>query len=377
MAAHPLPTDADTDADARAAEAERSVDALFGTRLLGMPFTHLAHVTHPAPRFVGGSWNYWWQAHYLDAIVDAGLRLLRSDDLRGALEHVRLGNRLVATIRVRNVGRFTNHYYDDMAWLALAVDRLRVLTGLTGDHRLPRRLRTADRALTARLRSAITDDLGGGLFWNTTRDFKNVPTTGPAALHLARGGDPEAARLLVDWVYARLLVPDTGLFLDGIRMTAEGEHVVTDVYTYNQGTVLGALLELGDDTSLRRADRLVNAIATHLTTPSGDRRPLITHGGDDGGLFTGILVRYLALAASETSLDAEARSAARRLVLDTADCFWFGRDERTLVDGRWASVFSPDAARPAVEAGPAGRVVELSTQVQAWMTLEAAGTLSA
>ncbi|MDN5769196.1 MAG: glycosyl hydrolase [Humibacillus sp.] len=373
MAAASLPTDA----DARAAEAERSVGVLFGTRLLGMPFTHLAHVAHPAPRFVGGSWNYWWQAHYLDAIVDAGRRLLRTGDRQGAFEHVRLGNRLVATIRVRNVGMFTNRYYDDMAWLALAVDRLRVLTGLAGDHRPPRRLRAADLALTARLRSAITDDLGGGLFWNTTRDFKNVPATGPAALHLARGGDLETARLLVDWVYARLLAPDTGLFLDGIRVTAEGEHVVTDVYTYNQGTMLGALLALGDDTSLKRADRLVNAIATHLTTPNGHRRPLITHGGGDGGLFTGILVRYLALAAGETSLDAESRSTARRLVLDTADCFWVGRDERTLVGGQWASVFAPDPIRAAVEAGPGGQVIELSTQVQAWMTLEAAGTLLA
>ncbi len=371
MAADPVPTDADT----RAAESERSVGILFGTRLVGMPFTHLAHVAHPSPSFVGGSWNYWWQAHYLDAIVDAGLRLLRSGDHRGALEHVALGNRLVATIRVRNVGRFTNRYYDDMAWLALAIDRLRLLTDRLPSARSPRRLRVGDRALTARLRSAMTGDLGGGLFWNTARDFKNVPATGPAALHLARSGDLEAARLLVDWVYARLLAADTGLFLDGIRLTAGGEHVVTDVYTYNQGTVLGALLTLGDDTSLERAGRLVNAVAAHLTAPGVDRSPLVTHGGGDGGLFTGILVRYLALAAGHPSLDGEARSTAQRLVLDTCDGFWLGRDERTLPDGRRASVFSPDAARPAAEAQPPGLAIELSTQLQAWMTLEGAATL--
>ncbi|MEO6999433.1 MAG: glycoside hydrolase family 76 protein, partial [Terracoccus sp.] len=200
---------------------------------------------------------------------------------------------------------------------------------------------------------------------------------GPAALHLARGGDLAAARPLVDWVYARLLAPDTGLFLDGIRITADGEHVVNDVYTSNQGTMLGALIKLGDDTSLERASRVVRAVASHLTTSCGERHSLITHGGDDGGLFTGILVRYLALAAGEPSLDDGARSMARRLVLDTAECFWFGRDERTLADGRWASVFSPDAARPAAEAQPTGQVIELSTQVQAWMALEAAATLFA
>ena len=340
------------DLEAHAAEAEHSVAVLFGTRLVGMPFTHLAHVAHPPPAFVGGSWNYWWQAHYLDAIVDAGLRVLRCGDRRGALEHVRLGNRLVATIRVRNVARFTNRYYDDMAWLALAIDRLRELTGRVDGPPPPRRLRVADRALTGRLRSAMTDDLGGGLFWNTARDFKNVPATGPAALHLARSGDLESARRLVDWVYARLLARDTGLFLDGIRITPEGEHLVTDVYTYNQGTMLGALLALGDDASLVRAGRVVSAVARHLTVTSGDRRPLLTHGGDDGGLFTGILVRYLALAANYVPLDDEARSIATRLVVDTADCLWRGRDDRTLVDGRWASIFSPDAARPAAETQP-------------------------
>ena len=56
--------------DARAAEAEHTVTSLFGHRLLGLPGTHLARVAFPAPPR-GGPWHYWWQAHYLDATIDA------------------------------------------------------------------------------------------------------------------------------------------------------------------------------------------------------------------------------------------------------------------------------------------------------------------
>ena len=183
---------ADAELDARAAEAERSVSTLFGGRLLGIPGTHLARVEHPPRGRADAHWNYWWQAHYLDCVVDAGRRALRLGDVAGAAERTRRGDRLLATIRLRNVGRFPNAFYDDMAWLVLASGRLAVLQAELGRARPGRRLRTSERVLTARLRSAVTDDLGGGAFWNTTRDFKNVPASGPVALHLAsiRGGHP-------------------------------------------------------------------------------------------------------------------------------------------------------------------------------------------
>jgi predicted alpha-1,6-mannanase (GH76 family) len=210
----------------------------------------------------------------------------------------------------------------------------------------------------------VTEDLGGGAFWNTDRDFKNVPAGGPIALHLARIGDVEGARSLIDWMYARLLDPATGLFLDGVRVVAGEEVVVRDVYTYNQGTVLGALVTLGDPTSRERAAALVGAVDRGLTT--GDHHALLTHGGHDGGLFTGILARYLTLAAADPATDVATAATARRLVTATADAFWRGRAET-----RDATRFPIEVVEPAA---PSGRL-ELSTQLQAWMTLEAAATL--
>ncbi|MEP6648610.1 MAG: glycoside hydrolase family 76 protein [Lapillicoccus sp.] len=350
--------------DARAAEAERSVSSFFGSRLLGMPGTHLARVEHPRRGRADAHWNYWWQAHYLDCVVDAGLRALRLGDAEGAAARARRGDRLVATIRLRNVGRFPNAFYDDMAWLVLAAGRLAVLHAALGRGRPPRRLGVSERVLTARLRSALTDDLGGGVFWNTRRDFKNVPASGPVALHLARIGDVGTARSLVEWMYARLLDQGSGLFLDGVRVVGGAEVVVRDVYTYNQGTVLGALVTLGDPQSLARASDLVAAVDQGLT--AGDRRALVTHGGHDGGLFTGILARYLSLASADPAVTAATAATARRLVSATADGFWAGR-----APSAEGTRFSTD---PIEEATAEGRL-ELSTQLQAWMTLEAAAAL--
>lgn len=353
------------------------MQALFGGRLGRVPWTHLAQISHPVggrPRFggLGGVWHYWWQAHYLDAIVDAGLRGLRTGDPAGAERRARQGDRLLATIRLRNRARWVNDFYDDMAWLALASGRLGTLHGEIGRRSRQRRLRSADRHLTEQLRSAHTDDLGGGLFWSRDRDFKNSPATGPAALHLARLGDTDEARRLVDWLYARLWSADSGLVQDGIRLRSGAEVLVPDVWSYNQGTTLGALVTLGDAQSLDRAAALVAAVDSHLTDDQDGARVLRTHGGGDGGLFTGILVRYLALAAVPRSgLPDDARDVARRLVLDTADALWRGRGGLPISGRRDPTVFPLRAGGRAPEPP-----LELSPQLQAWTVFEAAATLS-
>ncbi len=380
MTADPVPPGARA---AHAAHAADSVDALFGRRLLGLPGTYLPDVNWPGHRRWLGPWHYWWLAHHLDCLVDATLRERSVGHPDRAARAHRTGRRLLRTIRLRNLFRFVNHYYDDMAWLLLAAHRLDRL-----DEVGHAPARTAGRQLRAQILSADTDDLGGGLYWNDTRDFKNVPATGPAAIFCARTGDTARARRLVDWLYAHLHDRDSGLFLDGIRIGPDGATTtVRDIYTYNQGTVLGALVELGDPDSLGRAARLVAAVHARLTL-TADRPVLTTHGGHDGGLFTGITARYLALAARHPGMPPEAAAQARDLVHGTADALWAGRADVEVTGGLagWsrrlrgrpparAAVFSPDPAVPARASQPRGIPVELSTQLQAWLILEAAATL--
>ncbi|WP_314196191.1 glycoside hydrolase family 76 protein [uncultured Arthrobacter sp.] len=379
----------------RADDAARSVTHLFGQRLFFLPGTHIAATARPSGRLenLRRPWHYWWQAHYLDCLVDAGFRELgRSGrppekfDGAGRPSAGQLASRLVTGIRLRNFLTFVNHYYDDMAWLALSTLRLERLAE-ESRRPSPRRQERIRKSLTLQFDSASTDDLGGGTFWSTKRDFKNTPATAPVALYYARTGNTAKAQALLDWLDARLFDPARGLYLDGIRVRSTGETVLEDaIYTYNQGPVLGALLELGGTANLERAATVVRAVATHLTLPEAPAaNPMVLRcdGTGDGGLFTGILTRYLALAANDQRLPRDVRTAAAGLVTGTAGALWAGR--RPVAAGEplarhsraGDSIFSFEPKRPAGGTYPPGAAVELSTQLQAWMALEAAAAVSA
>jgi predicted alpha-1,6-mannanase (GH76 family) len=370
----------------RANVAARSVTGLFGRRLLFLPGTHLAAVQWPSKRLKNlfHPWHYWWQAHYVDCLVDAGRREQGSGTPAARFNGPHhpsagtLASRLVTGIRLRNAFTFVNNYYDDMAWLALATHRLQRLAEET---RKPGRRRNArvHKTLTLQFDSASTDDLGGGTFWSKKRDFKNTPATAPVALYYARTGQQAKAQRLVDWLNAVLFDETRGLYVDGARFNAAGEVVVEHtIYTYNQGPVLGALLELGGDANLARAAALVDAVANQLTVPG--QRILRCDGTGDGGLFTGILSRYLALAAVDARLPESARNTAKELVTATAEAVWAGRrpavqGAASATAGNGSVVFSLHAAQPADSTYPPGAAVELSTQLQAWMVVEAAAAI--
>jgi predicted alpha-1,6-mannanase (GH76 family) len=392
-----IPTSASTWAE-RADVAARSVTHLFGQRLFFLPGTHIAATARPSGRIenLRRPWHYWWQAHYLDCLVDAGFRELgragrppEKFDGDSRPSAGQLASRLVTGIRLRNFLTFVNHYYDDMAWLALSTLRLERLAE-ESRRPSPRRQERIRKSLTLQFDSASTDDLGGGTFWSTKRDFKNTPATAPVALYYARTGNTAKAQALLDWLDARLFDPARGLYLDGIRVRNTGETVLEDaIYTYNQGPVLGALLELGGTANLERAATVVRAVATHLTLPeapaANPANPLVLRcdGTGDGGLFTGILTRYLAPAATDQRLPRDVRTTAARLVTGTAGALWAGRrpiaaGEPLARHGRAGDpIFSFEPKRPASDIYPPGAAVELSTQLQAWMALEAAAAASA
>lgn len=378
----------------RADEAARSVTRTFGQRLLFLPGTHIAAITRPSGglRNLARPWHYWWQAHYVDCLVDTGRRELGGGGRPGTRfdgenrpSAGRLASRLVTGIRLRNFLTFVNSYYDDMAWLALSTLRLEKLAEDSRKAAGRRRNAKALQSLTLQFDSASTDDLGGGTFWSKKRDFKNTPATAPVALYYARTGRTNTAQALLDWLGTRLFDADQGLYQDGLRIAPGGDVVLESaIYTYNQGPVLGALLELGGDTNLGRASALVAAVARNLTLPAPPEGHPATvlrcEGTGDGGLFTGILARYLALAAVDPRLPAGTRSTAAALVTGTAEAFWQGR--RALSAGEPLArkggriLFSARPEVPAQHSYPAGAAVELSTQLQAWMVLEAAASVA-
>ena len=223
-----------------------------------------------------------------------------------------------------------------------------------------------------RLQAGWTPAGGGGIWWRRGDNFKNAPANGPAAILAARVGNVEFAAAITDWMTATLLDPESGLVRDGVRLNPDGSirTVETTTYTYCQGVYLGACIELaerdGHPRWAERAAAVLDAIATRMAEPNGVL-PGFDDGGD-GGLFNGILARYLADAAARRP---ELAPVAARLVLASADAAWRGRAE---VAG--GPVFAQDWRQPAREPRMGVAEADLSVQLSAWMLLEAAATVA-
>ena len=358
----------------RAASAEAAIAKRHLKRLWGIPGTQLGVVAWPAvkqhSRF--RTWHYWWQAHLLDNLVDAQLRDPQPERLKSIARQIR-GHHF------RNLGSWVNDYYDDMAWLALALERAGRLTGVDRPK--------AQRKLAEQFLNAWVPEDGGGIPWRKQDQFFNAPANGPAGIFLARHEDRlRRAQQTADWIDETLIDPETHLVFDGIKAGS----LVRAQYTYCQGVVLGLETELAlrteDVKHARRVHRLVAAVAEHMA-PDGVIKGT---GGGDGGLFNGILARYLALVATALPRhgpeDEKARHTARSLVLGSGAAAWEHRqtaEDLPLFSAFWDR-FAELPTLGTKEAQTIGGAVnssqtperDLSVQLAGWMLMEAAHTVA-
>ncbi|QIS16351.1 fructose-bisphosphate aldolase [Nocardia arthritidis] len=362
----------------RADMAESAIVSRHLRAVWAFPGTHLGVVGWPATKRERGFayWNYWWQAHLIDCAVDAANRAPTP------ARRKRLAA-LTRSHRLRNITGWTNKYYDDMAWLAIALERAARTQGVT-------EARGALVALEKPLYEGWAPEKGGGLPWRLGSDFYNAPANGPAGIALVRLGHHARAQEMADWLDTTLRDPESGLILDGIHLPS-GE-IERPVFTYCQGVVLGLETEVavhtGESRHVERVHRLLAAVEERMTTKG------VIHGGGggDGGLFNGILARYLALVAlmlpgaEPEQVDDRRRAAA--IVRDSARAAWANRLQ---VEGEplFGHEWNKPATLPGGTAGAArftaggsvtsSRIPErdLSVQLSGWMLMEAAYLVSA
>ncbi|MCW2163881.1 putative alpha-1,6-mannanase, GH76 family [Microbacterium hydrothermale] len=337
--------DATSPAQTRAMAAESAVVRRYVHRYGPLAWAHAATPGAPGAR----TWHYWWHAHLLHVLRDA-------EEHRPDPRRARLLRALHRGITVRTLGRWTTPFHDDVAWMTLALQRYDV-----HDRRIDR--------LTRRLHDAI-DPAMGALPWAIDSSLYNAPANGPAAIALAWSAHRGAAVDLDAWIAATLDDPATGLVRDGV------EHGVvrSELWTYNQGVAIGSALALAEgapdadarDAHEARAAAIVRAVARWCAADDG---LFPAAGGGDGGLFAGILARYLAEAAVWFRAHAadddhlEVAATAAGLVRRNADALW---------DGRADGLLPADPRRPARATGDD---LDLSVQLGAWITLEAAADL--
>lgn len=257
---------------------------------------------------------------------------------------------LVHTRRwLRKPRKFTNRYYDDEGWWALAWMEAHSATGEG------RYLETA-RGLFDDLRGGWSETCGGGILWRRGSRYKaaianSLYTCVAAGLHAATGreGYREEAGRAWRWLEESGLIGGDGLVRDGLGGDCGVNH---DVWTYNQGMLIGAAVRLagagispeGSRQPLDVAGSVALAAIGRLSSPAGILREAGEPGLDrDRVQFKGILMRYLADLWSAT---AEEKLAS--FILANADSLWrrARREGTGLVGSSWEGPFDrADAGR--------------------------------
>ena len=140
---------------------------------------------------------------------------------------------------------------------------------------------------------------GGGIPWRKQDQFFNAPANGPAGIFLARYDDRlRRAQQMSDWIDETLIDPETHLVFDGIKA---GSLVRAAVHLLpGRGArvwILSSPRAPKTTITRKRVHRLVAAVDKEMA-PGGVIKGA---GGGDGGLFNGILARYLALVVTDAA----------------------------------------------------------------------------
>jgi len=279
--------------------------------------------------------QYWPNAHAMDAVIDA---YLRSNDVK----YKNYFEPWFNGIKVRNGGNYYNEFYDDMEWNALTFLRLYDITKEA-------QYLDAVHLLWDDILLAWNEEFaGGGLAWKKDQPYsKNACSNGPASILAARLYQLTKDEQYLDWavkIYEwqknNLFDRSTGAVFDNIDgRTNEINRVAL---TYNQGTFLGTAVELyritGDPVYLNDAQKIASYTITKCIDQSNN--VLRDEGAGDGALFKGIFIRYFVDYLSLAEINPLYRTKFESFMQNNGKVAWTrGTDAQVLLYGSsWSSV---------------------------------------
>ncbi|MBN1997942.1 glycosyl hydrolase [candidate division KSB1 bacterium] len=298
--------------------------------------------------------NYWWQAHGLNAIVDASIRV-KND------KYFKMISDFYNGIGIANDG-FINDFYDDMAWMGIALLRAYEQTNIN------KYLDTSTQ-LWDNITTGWNENNGGGIAWNKHQlTYKNTPSNATTAILSFRlyaiTKDKKYFDLgekTMNWLYDTLVDKSSGMVWDGIGRTEA--NLIDDnwLFTYNQGIFLGACIEFYNtsqkeiwrERAIKTADNAIIAFTGHFNV-------LKDEGKGDGGLFKGILIRYLKYLSDQPFLDKAKSDVYKAFIKNNSEVLW-----KAGKSASYPYTFNHDWTK-----NPAGEI-DLSVQLSGVFLLEA------
>lgn len=270
------------------------------------------------------TFNYWPQAHAMDVIVDAYLRIKDSDPERAG----QYGKYMASWHKNRannyNGPDYYNAYTDDMEWIVLTLLRMYEATGVQEYFDFARD--TYDKWIITRW---TDDENGGGIRWSLDAgNSKNACSNGPAAICAMRlyGFTSEQKYMddavkIYGWLSENLYNPSTGMVADNM---AEGK-VNGGALSYNQGTFMGAAHLLYKATKDSRYLAEAMKAARHQMdsrSTDGIMNAEADKANSDNALFKGIFIRYATLMVNDTVFDFRFREELKRYISQNAITCW-------------------------------------------------------
>ena len=250
-------------------------------------------------------------------------------------------------LQARGFAGFLNDYYDDEGWWALGLIRAYDVTRDAA-------YLAAAQHIFEDMKNGTDTKCGGGIWWSKERKYKNAIANelylSVAAALANRAADASRKTYYLDiarrqwaWFQASGMINGQRLVNDGLTVRPDGTcaNNAGNTWTYNQGVVLGGLVELArasprDGPALLADAAAMAAAAIKALSVNGILREVCDGDpqgcGADGAQFKGIFVRNLGylqraapqdafrdfLRANADSVWAKARSADNKLGLSWA-----------------------------------------------------------
>jgi predicted alpha-1,6-mannanase (GH76 family) len=290
--------------------------------------------------------NEWWRgANMLEVAIDFSREL-------GDAKYL---DTIDNTFEKNKSGNFINEYYDDEGWWALAWVRA---YDLTHDAKYLSMAKVIFEDIKA---SWDPSHCGGGVYWKKDTDAKTSISNElfivlAARLHLRTPGDAgpgsylDWAQRSWNWFEASGLIGENHQVIDGLDFDTCGPGWDA-AFTYNQGVILGALVDLwratGDASLLETATKIADATLELQTNADGvliEAECDPKCGGGDGTTFKGVFARNVAYLYEATALP-----RYRDFLLRQGDAIWEkNRNGMNQLGLNWQGPFDQaDAARQA------------------------------